>query len=234
MKQPRRRIYTSHFQHCARYVLLEQLFQRIDHRAHLAREREKNGERDRTTAKRSQKKTRKHDTGERGARTPEPLPTPRPSTDTHKDGYTHLFDDAWDRRALEPDAGVPLAPQRHPHPPRELRVARVRMGQVAHEVLGRLLVPPLGDDHVWFGVVCAGGGGDARDGVDQVGFRGQFFGAGAAPGALWVKKACVRQGEAGGGGGTYPAGERRVHLARRVGVRFLAFGVFKGLRVRVA
>lgn len=98
---------------------------------------------------------------------------------------THLFHYARHRPSLEPNPRIPLAPEGHLHPSLKLRMARVRIRQLAHEVLGRLLVTFLRDDEVRLGVVCARRGCDAWDGLDQVGFGGTVFGAGAAPGALW-------------------------------------------------
>lgn len=51
-------------------------------------------------------------------------------------------------------------------------MTRVRIRQLAYEVFRRFLVPLFRDDQVGFGMVCAGGRGDAWDGFDQVGFGG--------------------------------------------------------------
>ena len=133
----------------------------------------------------------------------------------------HLFRDPRHGRALEPGARVPLDAERRLEAARVLRRARVRVRQVPHRVLGRLLVAPLGDDDVRLAVVRARGGRDAREPLELVRVRRALAGAVAAPGALRAVKGgggqlCVRERRTKGGGRAFPAGERRVDGLGRV------------------
>ena len=83
----------------------------------------------------------------------------------------HIFRDPRHGRALEPGARVPLDAERRLEAARVLRGARVRVRQVPHRVLGRLLVAPLGDDDVRLAVVRARGGRDAREPLELVRVR---------------------------------------------------------------
>ena len=121
---------------------------------------------------------------------------PPPTQTQQKAGTaTHLRDDLGQRRALEAEARVPLRAERDLHAALELRLARVRVREVLDEVLCRLLVALLRDDHVRLLVVRARGGVHARDLLDEVRLRGRLLCALAAPRALCAReKDCQRVG----------------------------------------
>ena len=104
-----------------------------------------------------------------------------------EEGKTYLRNDFGQRRTLEAKTRVPLRTEGDLHATLELRLACVRIRQVLDEVLGRLLVALLGDDHVRLLVVRARLGVDARDLLDQVRLRRGFLGAGATPRALQMR-----------------------------------------------
>jgi hypothetical protein len=82
---------------------------------------------------------------------------------------------------LEAYAGVPLRAERRAQAALELLLACVRIRQVLDEVLGRLLVPLLGDDDVRLAVVRARLRVDASDLLDQERLRSLFLGPLPAP-----------------------------------------------------